>query len=65
MHGEISRVQDPDDSNSFFVQRLKNGAVETLRETVHTIGEITDKEDDLLTVETITITRRIGSKIQF
>lgn len=62
---EITRTQDPDAQNSFVVQRINNGTLEVLKEIIFSTGEITDRENEFLTVETITITRRIGSKTQF
>lgn len=65
MYAEFNRIPDPNDPDSSFVQRLKNGAIETLKETVTNTGEIIDPANENVTIETITITRRIGEKIQF
>lgn len=40
------------------VERANGTALETLRETLTTTGEITDPDDDSITVETVTITRK-------
>lgn len=65
MQKEIFRVQDPDDEKSFIVQRVRGRSVEILRETTVKTGEVPNKNNELITVETITITRQIGEKIQF
>ena len=60
---EINRTQLPDGSS--IVQRVVNGEVQTLKETVSDSGEIVSVSDDMITIQTITITRRIGEKITF
>lgn len=49
----------------FVVQRIKDGVYQVLQETVSSAGETTDKENENLTTETITITRRIGVNQDF
>lgn len=61
----LRAIPDANDEHSMFIERIKNGAIEVLRETKHTTGEVIDPNNELVTVETITITRRIGEKIQF
>jgi len=58
---EISRNEI--EPNTFIVQRVKNDGVETIKEMVSSTGERAISEIE--TVETITITRIIGGKIQF
>lgn len=40
------------------VERANGTGLETVREILTTTGEITDEEDDSVTVETVTITRK-------
>lgn len=60
---EISRT--PESEGVSVVQRIKDGTYQLLKETVETSGEIPSIESELLTIETIKITRRIGIKQQF
>lgn len=53
------------DDNSFIIQRVINGNLESLKETTEDSGEIPDPDSELITVQTIVITRRIGEKIVF
>ena len=59
----ISRIEQPD--GSFIVHRIKNGEVHFLKETQESTGEINSLDSEMLTTETIIITRRIGEKITF
>jgi len=63
MTKEITRTDDGE--GNFIVQRLKDGALETLKETVVSSGEVQDEHSELTTTETIIITRRIGEKTNF
>lgn len=65
MYSEISRTPIPNNEGAFIVQRLKNNAVETLKETTHNSGEVVDPKNETITVETIKITRQIGLKTEF
>jgi hypothetical protein len=55
----------PQTDGSVIVQRIKEGVLETLKETTEDTGEIMSEESEMLTIQTITITRRIGEKITF
>jgi hypothetical protein len=61
MNTEINRIEHPD--GGFIVIRTKDGNVETLRETLTDTGEVPSFENELVTTQTIVITRRIGEKI--
>lgn len=60
---ELIRKEQPD--GSFIIQRIKNGDVETLKETTTDTGEVVSVNNELVTIQTITITRHIGEKITF
>ena len=59
----INRNEQED--GSFIVERIKDGVVQFLREKSETTGEIESPESEMITTETITITRHIGEKITF
>jgi len=63
---ETSRVTDPENKNVAYVSRIRNGSFEDLRETRSSTGEVfPDPENEMNTVETITIHRTIGVKTTF
>lgn len=59
----ITRTEQPDGTH--IVHRIHNGEVQILKETQVTTGEIASEDSEMLTTETIIITRRIGEKITF
>ena len=63
MEQTISRIEQPD--GSFIIHRIKNGEVHFLKETRETTGEINSLDSEMLTTESIIITRRIGEKTTF
>lgn len=63
MTTEITRTLNTD--GSAVVQRVKDGTFQVLKESQITTGEIPDPESDLITTETIVITRRIGINQDF
>lgn len=63
MTKEITRTEIEDGVS--VVQRIKDGIFQVLEETVSSTGETTDPDNEMLTTETITITRRIGIKQNF
>lgn len=65
MSNEIWRKTDPIDTSINYVCRLKNSNVEVLKETKCSTGEIVEPNNELITTETITITRVKGEAIQF
>lgn len=60
---EISRTKNSD--GSCVVQRLIDGEIQVVKETSVSSGEIVDSMSEMITTETIVITRRIGNKINF
>lgn len=63
MDQELKRVHQED--GSFIVQRVKNGELQALKETQTDSGEIISVNNEMLTIQTIVITRRICEKITF
>ena len=63
MEQTITRNAQSD--GSFIVHRIKNGEVQVLKETFVDSGEIVSLDTEMITVQTIIITRRIGEKITF
>lgn len=61
---EIKRVPILREAGSFIVQRINGNSFETLKETTVNSGEIPLVNDELTTIETITITRKI-TKTEF
>jgi len=59
MTTELSRTAT-DEPNVSIITRVKDGQWQAVREVRVSTGEETDQENELLTTETITITRRIG-----
>lgn len=59
----VSKTPHPD--RSFIVQRVVNGEFQILKETTTDSGEIISGTNELLTIQTIVITRRIGEKTTF
>lgn len=55
----------PQTDGSSIVQRVINGEFQTLKETTTDSGEVISVNDELLTIQTIVITRRIGEKTTF
>jgi len=54
---ESSRIQDPQNPQITFVQRVKNGEFQHVKEITSTTGESAVVDNQ--TIETITITRQI------
>ena len=63
MEQTISRIEQPD--GSFIVNRIKDGEVQILKETFVSSGEISPVDNEMLTTESIIITRQIGVKTTF
>lgn len=61
---EITRVPILGEAGSFIVQRINRNSFETLKEITFNSGEIPLVNDELTTIETITITRKI-TKTEF
>jgi hypothetical protein len=61
MSTELNRVKHPD--GGFVVIRVREGNIETLREITTDTGEVPSANNELATIQTIVITRRIGEKI--
>lgn len=57
---EISRTPVLNEPGAFIVQRVNNSSFETLKETMVNSGEIQDPNNELTTIETIIITRKIN-----
>lgn len=49
----------------FIVERIKDGEIQFLKEVIVTTGEVNSVDSEMITTETITITRYIGEKIVF
>lgn len=62
---EEIRLKDPQNPNTYFVQRVNFGRVETIKEVTVTTGEILEDPGQEIrkTVETITITRTTENTI--
>lgn len=63
MEQTISRNEQSD--GTFIVQRIKNGELQAVKEVIVTTGEINSVDSEMITTETITITRYIGEKNTF
>ncbi len=63
MSKELSRT--PIEEGVAIVERVKDGTYQVLKETAVSSGETPSEESELLTTETIVITRRIGIKQSF
>jgi hypothetical protein len=61
----IWREPDPENPNVFYTKRLFNAETQELRETHVSGGESVDPNNELITTETVTITRHISQKNTF